>query len=156
MNTTHVNVKKRPFHNVCEFLKAIQEILRMKIWESQCAVSKKYLVKCFNVNKYDSDTDKLKVSPNDALIAKQQSHCHKCLSWTITSNNQHDWTPLKYVNVLQMIVSIWRNLRRLSAGGKSTSYFRFSLRCCKDIGNLLFWILWACLVTHAQNDSINF
>ena len=77
MNTTHVNVKKKPFHNICEMLKVIQEILRMKTWESQCAVSKKYLVKCFNVSKYDSDTDQLKVSWNDTLIAKQQSHCQK-------------------------------------------------------------------------------
>ena len=95
----------------------------MKIWESQCAVSKKCLVKCFSVNKYDSETDQFKVSWSDALIAKQQSQCHKCFSWTITSNNQHDWTPLKYVNILHMIVTIWRNLRRSSASGKSTLSF---------------------------------
>ena len=44
-----------------------------------------------------------------------------------------------------MIVSIWRNLWRLSAGKKSTSPFTFSLRYCKDLANLLFWTLWACL-----------
>ena len=99
----------------------------MKIWESQCAVSKKCLVKCFNVNKYDSETDQFEVSWSAALIAKQQSQCRKCLSWTTTSNNQHDWTPLKYVNILHMIVTIWRNLRRLSASGKSTLSFRFFL-----------------------------
>ena len=42
---------------------------------------------------------------SDALIAKQQSQCHKCLSWTITSNNQYNWIPLKYVNILHMIDS---------------------------------------------------
>ena len=89
-------------------------------------------------------------------------------------------------------VSIWRNLWCLSAGKKSASSFMFSLRHCKDIANLLFWVLtvwlckpkcyyqlaenfhiykqktnfiphtllefwvlWACLPMHNQNDSIN-
>ena len=29
------------------------------------------------------------------------------------------------------------------------------LRYCKEIKNLLFWIIWTCLVTHTQNKSIN-
>ena len=37
-----------------------------------------------------------------------------------------------------MIVSIWRNIWWLSAGKKSTSFFMFSLRQCKDIANLFF------------------
>ena len=131
----------------------------MKIWESQCAVSKKCLVKCFNVNKYDSETDQFEVSWSAALIAKQQSQCRKCLSWTTTSNNQHDWTPLKYVNILHMIVTILRNLQCLSASGKSTLSFRFSLRCCKlyckDIANLLFWVHWACLFTHTHKMIVS-
>ena len=44
-----------------------------------------------------------------------------------------------------MIVSIWRNLWCLSAEHPS---FTFSLRYCKDIANLLFWVLWACLAMH--------
>ena len=105
----------------------------MKIWESQCAVSKKWLVKCFNVNKYDSETDQFKVSWSDALITKQQSKCRKCLSWTMTSNNQHDWIPLKYVNILHMIVTIWRNLRRLSTSGKINFIFQVFLEILQSI-----------------------
>ena len=37
-----------------------------------------------------------------------------------------------------MIVSIWRNLWRLSAGEKSTSSFTFSLRYCKELQNFCF------------------
>ena len=35
------------------------------------------------------------------------------------------------------------------------SSFMFFCRCCKDIANLLFWVLWACLATHTQSDTIN-
>ena len=38
-------------------------------------------------------------------------------------------------------VSIWRKLWYLSAGKKSASSFMFSLRHCKYIANLLFWVL---------------
>ena len=38
----------------------------------------------------------------------------------------------------KMIVSIWKNLWCLSKGKKSV----LSLRYCKDITNLLFWLLW--------------
>ena len=51
-----------------------------------------------------------------------------------------------------MIVSLRRNFQHLSAGKKSTSSFTFSSRYCKDIVNLLFPILWACLATHIQSD----
>ena len=33
--------------------------------------------------------------------------------------------------------------------------FTFSLRYCKDIVNLLFWVLWACLAKYTQSDIIN-
>ena len=39
----------------------------------------------------------------------------------------------------------WRNFWRLSAAKKSNSFFTFSLRYCKDIANLLFLLIWACL-----------
>ena len=38
---------------------------------------------------------------------------------------------------------------------KSSSLFKFSLRYCKDIGNLLFWVIWVCLAMHIQSDTIN-
>ena len=38
----------------------------------------------------------------------------------------------------KMIVSLWRNLQRLSSGKKSTSSFTLSLTYCKDFVNLLF------------------
>ena len=53
-----------------------------------------------------------------------------------------------------MIVPLWRNLQCLSAGIKSTSFFTFFLTYCKDIANLLFWLLWACHATFTQSDTI--
>ena len=47
---------------------------------------------------------------------------------------------------------ISKNLWCLSASKKSTSFFPFSLRYCKDIANLLFLVLWASLVIHTQNS----
>ena len=72
---------------------------------------------------------------------------------TVVTSNQkfgHAWahTP-------KMIVSIWRNLWCLSSGKKSTSSFTFCLRYSIDIANLLFWVLWVCLATHTQSDTIN-
>ena len=55
----------------------------------------------------------------------------------------------------KMILSIWRNLLDLSTGKKSTLSFTFSLRYCKDIANLLFSVLWTCLATHTQGDTIH-
>ena len=70
----------------------------------------------------------------------------------VTSNQKsgHAWahTP-------KMVVSIWRNLWCLSSGKKSTSSFTFCLRYCIDIANLLFWVLWVCLATDTQSDTIN-
>ena len=37
---------------------------------------------------------------------------------------------------------------------KTTSFFTFSLRYCKDIAKLLFWVLWTCLATHIKSDTI--
>ena len=56
----------------------------------------------------------------------------------------------------KMTLSLWRNLQRLSVSKKSASSFTFSftLTYCKDIVNLLFWVLWAFLVTHTQNDTV--
>ena len=39
--------------------------------------------------------------------------------------------------------------------GKSTQTFTFSLKYCKDIIKLLFWVLWACLAMHTQSDTVN-
>ena len=54
-----------------------------------------------------------------------------------------------------MIVSIWRSLWCLSAGKKSTSSFTFSFRYCKYITKLLFLVIWTCLATQPQKDTIN-
>ena len=53
----------------------------------------------------------------------------------------------------KMIIAIWRNLWRLSVGKGSSSFFTFSLRYYKDTVNLLFWVLWAYLVT--QTDLLD-
>ena len=39
---------------------------------------------------------------------------------------------------------------------KSNSFFTFSLTYCKDFVNLLFWVLWECLDTYNQSDTIIF
>ena len=31
----------------------------------------------------------------------------------------------------------------------------FSLRYCKDVVKMLFWIIWACLAKHTQSDTMN-
>ena len=40
-------------------------------------------------------------------------------------------------------------------GKKSTSSFTFFLRYWKDIANLLFRVLWACLALYTQSDAKN-
>ena len=54
-----------------------------------------------------------------------------------------------------MIVPIWRNHWCLSTGKKSTSFFMFSLRYCKDIAIRSFWVPWVILATLTQSDTIN-
>ena len=34
------------------------------------------------------------------------------------------------------------------------AYWNLSLRYWKDIANLLFWVLWACLAMQTQSDNI--
>ena len=56
----------------------------------------------------------------------------------------------------KMIIAIWRNLWHLSVRKRSLSSFMLSLRYYKDIVNLLFWVLWACLAVQTQRDTITF
>ena len=60
-----------------------------------------------------------------------------------------------HTHTLKMIVPICRNLWSLSVGKRSISSFKFSLRYYKDVVNLLFWVLWVCLATHTQNDTLD-
>ena len=55
----------------------------------------------------------------------------------------------------KIIVSVCKKLSCLSACKKSTSSLASFLRYCKEIANLLFWVISACLATHTENDSIN-
>ena len=59
-------------------------------------------------------------------------------------------THLKWYNI-----AIWRNFWRLCVGKRSSSSITFSMIYYKDIVNLLFWVLWACLVTQTQSYTIN-
>ena len=61
---------------------------------------------------------------------------------TITINNEYDWTPVKYLNVLHHN----RTLR-------SCDNF-FSLYCT-DITNFIFWVFWKCLATSIKKDNTN-
>ena len=53
-----------------------------------------------------------------------------------------------------MIASIWRNIWCVFAGKKSTLSFTFSLGYWKEIANLLFLVVSACLASHTQSDAI--
>ena len=53
----------------------------------------------------------------------------------------------------KMIKSISTNHWSLSAVKKSISFFTFSLRYCKEIVNLSFWVLLTCLATHMQSTK---
>ena len=59
------------------------------------------------------------------------------------SNNEHDWPPVKYVNVLHPN----------SCNTKQLQQF-FSI-FCKKISNFLFWAFWTCLVTSIKKDNNN-
>ena len=54
----------------------------------------------------------------------------------------------------KIIVSIWINLQRLSAGKKSTSTLTFTWRYCKDIAFMSFRAFGAYLVRHTQSSTI--
>ena len=63
--------------------------------------------------------------------------------------DEHDWPcPPK------MIVSTCMEIWYLSASKKSNSSLFFFFRYFKDIANLLFWVLSACLSTANKNDGI--
>ena len=49
---------------------------------------------------------------------------------------------------IKILLSICSNLLCLSACKKSTSSLNSSLRYCKEIANLSFWVTWACPATH--------
>ena len=60
------------------------------------------------------------------------------------------------INSKVIILSNLGNLKKPSTfKQKSSSSLTFSLRYYKDIVNLLFWVLWACLSTRTQSDPIN-
>ena len=62
----------------------------------------------------------------------------------------HEWQcPAK------LIVSTYRKTWFWSACKKSSSYLPSFLWFCKDIANLLFWVLWACLAMASKNNGIN-
>ena len=115
-------------------------------------------------------------------------------SWE-TSKNEHDWTPVKYLNVLrhnrtQSICNTFSNILqkyyrllilrifffylgflsrtftihgtagedlkiRLSACQKWSLFLTYFLRYCKDIANLLLWVIWKHLIMPINNDNIN-
>ena len=55
----------------------------------------------------------------------------------------------------KMIALIYRKISCLSACKKSISSLIFFSKYCKEMADLLFWVIWACLATHILNDSIN-
>ena len=73
------------------------------------------------------------------------------------ANCYFGWFGHAWPHTPKMMVSIWRNLWCLSKSKKSSSFFPFALRYCKDTTNLLFWVLWECLtISHkkSQHQSV--
>ena len=66
----------------------------------------------------------------------------------------NDSITLQKILILKVLKSTCRKPSCLSACKKSASSLTSFLRYCKEIANLLFWVLYASLVTHTQNDSI--
>ena len=58
---------------------------------------------------------------------------------TLTSNKEHDWTPIKHLNV-------WITIKHKS------SCNNFFLIYCINITNFLFWVFWTCLTTSIKKD----
>ena len=53
-----------------------------------------------------------------------------------------------------ILVSICSKLSCSSPCKKSTALLTSFLTCCREIANLLFWVIWACLATNTYNDCI--
>ena len=100
-----------------------------------------------------------------------------------TGNKEYDRTPVKYLNVLHhnrtqtqlqhfslnitnllfWVLSLASSIKNnnanlqklwcLSASKQWTASLTF-LRNCKDIANLLIWVLWECLIKPINNASI--
>ena len=79
------------------------------------------------------------------------SPCRKlsCLSADKNSTSSFGWDIAKISKLITL-----STLGSLSACKNVTSSFTFSMRYCKDIVNLLFWVFCTCLAAHTQNDSI--
>ena len=60
--------------------------------------------------------------------------------------------PIMYTIVNNSLMKLWC----LSACKKRTPFLTSFLRYCKDIPNLLLWVLWECLIMPINTDSITF
>ena len=60
---------------------------------------------------------------------------------TKTSNNKHDWTPMKHLNI---------------AIEQKSSCNPFFFTYCENITNFLFWIIWTCLAVSIKINNANF
>ena len=64
---------------------------------------------------------------------------------------EHDWLAMP----TKLIVLICRNIWCLFACKNSNSSLSSFLKYCKDITNLIFWVLWAFLTMAKKNDGIS-
>ena len=101
----------------------IANLLFWELWECLTISIKIALAICSKLSCL-STCKKSTLSPNSFLTY-----------WKEIANG-HAWphTP-------KLIITIWRNDRRLPVGKRLTSSFTFSLRYYKDIIKLLFWVL---------------
>ena len=99
------------------------------------------------INNNSITLKKTLIAINFYLYAKSQFHISllfwdtaKTLQTCYFGNYGNAWpSPSK------IMLSICRKLSCLSACKKSTSLLTYFLRYCKEIANLLYWVIWACL-----------
>ena len=112
-------------------------------------------------------------------IFAESSSEKSCIS---ASNNEHDWTLVKYLNVLHhnRTHSSWKKISWyitkilpfsyfgyfenvwplpstmiISACQKWPPLLTYFLRYCKNTANLLLWVIWECLIMPINTDNIN-
>ena len=100
--------------------------------------------------KYNSNFDVDLQKKSTSSLSFFLIYCKEILQTCCFGYFGHEWQcPAK------LIVSTYRKTWFWSACKKSSSYLPSFLWFCKDIANLLFWVLWACLTTPTKTNDIN-
>ena len=134
--------------NEINFVSDIANLLLWVLWER--------LMMLIN---NDSITLQETLMPQNVEINLSETMMFSCMQKINFISNFFFWNIVNTLNLLflklwkcliipsKIMVSICRKLWCWSIFKKSTSSLTSFLRYCKEIANLLFWVIWACLVT---------